>query len=157
VRSDSRPTYAWARTEQAAKVLLGFDDRDRGEPRIAIAALRLAQHDPTAAAAELAPVLTAPTRLIAPGLRTQAYLLEAIIRHSLDDDAAADRALEQALNCAERDGALLWFLLHPVPDLLKRHSRHGTSHTAVRMEIDNLLTARELTSPPGGRSRWASR
>ncbi|WP_328609510.1 LuxR C-terminal-related transcriptional regulator [Amycolatopsis sp. NBC_00345] len=137
-------------TAQAEKVLLECDDRDRGEPRIATAALRLAQGDPDAAAAELAPVLHGATRLIAPGLLTQAYLLEAMTRHSLNEGAAADRALEHALNRAERDGALFWFMLNPVPDLLNRHSRHCPSHYALITEIRARLTARELTAPVSG-------
>ena len=46
-------------TERAGQVLagLGEQDRERGEIRIATAALRLAQDDPHAALAALAPVL----------------------------------------------------------------------------------------------------
>jgi ATP/maltotriose-dependent transcriptional regulator MalT len=61
------PTQAWllqalvrlGELEQAEQALadLGDQDRDRGELRIAAAALRLAQHDPHAAGAALAPVL----------------------------------------------------------------------------------------------------
>ena len=137
-------------TAAADTLLLGFDDRDRGELRIAAAALRLAQHDPDAAAAELAPVLDGSAHLIAPSLLTEAHLLEAITRHSLGDDDAADRALERALDRAERDNALFWFILHPAQDLLNRHSQHGTSHDALLTEIQTLLTAREHTAPASG-------
>jgi len=70
---------------------------------------------------------------------TQAFLLEAIARDTLGDEDAADRALERALDHAEPDGALLWFLLHPVPALLERHARHRTSHAALLADIQNLV------------------
>ena len=46
-------------TEHAEQALAGLDEqeRERGDIRIATAALRLAQDDPQAAAAALAPVL----------------------------------------------------------------------------------------------------
>ena len=46
-------------TERAEQTLAGLrdEDRDRGEIRVAEAVLRLAQDDPRAAAAALAPVL----------------------------------------------------------------------------------------------------
>ena len=37
-----------------------------------------------------------------------------------------ERALERALDLAEPDGVLLWFLLHPAPGLLERHARQRT-------------------------------
>ena len=45
--------------------------------------------------------------------------------------AAAGRAMERALDFAEPDGVLLWFMLHPVPGLLERHTRHRTAHAAL--------------------------
>ena len=44
-----------------------------------------------------------------------AYVLEAAARDALGDQAAADSALERALDLAEPDGALTPFLLCPVP------------------------------------------
>ena len=113
-------------TERAEQVLagLGEQDRDRGEMRIAAAALRLAQDDPHAATAALAPVLDGSAPVIRPGWLVQAFLLEAIARDALGDPVAAERALERALDLAEPDGALLAFLLHPAPGLLERHARH---------------------------------
>ena len=55
-----------------------------------------------------------------------------------------------ALDCAEPDGALLWFLQHPVPHLLERHARHRTAHAALIAEIQSLLAGRKLASPPAG-------
>ena len=95
-------------TERAEQALAGLSDqeRDRGEIRIAIAVLRLAQDDPRAAIAALAPVLDGSAPLIWPTWLTQAFLLEAIARDALGDQGAAERALERALDVAEPDGVL---------------------------------------------------
>jgi LuxR family maltose regulon positive regulatory protein len=57
--------------------------------------------------------------------------------------------LERALDVAEPDGALLWFLLHPVPGLLERHARHRTAHPALIADILSLL-AGQTPAPPAG-------
>jgi LuxR family transcriptional regulator, maltose regulon positive regulatory protein len=138
-------------TGRAEQVLagLGEHDRDHGETRIATAVLRLAQHDPGAAAVALAPVLGGPAPVLGgpapvlpPAWLAHAFLLEAIARDALGDPADARRALERALDLAEPDGALLAFLLHPAPALLERHTRHGTSHGALIAEILSLLAGR---------------
>lgn len=71
-----------------------------------------------------------------------AFLLEAITRDALGDRTAAERALERALDLAEPDNTLLWFLQQPAPALLGQHARHRTSHASLITEIDNLLAAR---------------
>ncbi len=137
--------------EGAGQALGGSDDRElsRGELHTAQAVLKLAQDDPHAAAAALAPVLDGSAPLLWPNAwLTQAFLLEATARDALGDKEAAGSALERALDCAEPDGALLWFLLHPAPDLLKRHSRHRTAHAALIADILSLLAARTPALPP---------
>ena len=140
-------------TERAEQALagLGDQDRERGEIRIATAALRLAQDDPHAATAALAPVLdgSAPASACGSWL-AQAFLLEAIARDALGDPVAAGRALERALDLAEPDGALSSFLLHPAPGLLERQARHRTAHAALIAEILGLLAGKEPASPPAG-------
>ena len=147
-------------TERAEQALagLGEQDRERGEMRIATAALRLAQDDPRAATAALAPVLDGSAPASRGDWLAQAFLLEAIARDALGDPAAAGRALERALDLAEPDGALLPFLLHPAPGLLERHARHRTAHAALIAEILSLLagTRRPRRRPPG-RGRRSSR
>jgi LuxR family maltose regulon positive regulatory protein len=137
--------------EGAGQALAGFDDqdRDRGEPRIAAAVLALARNDPHAVIAELAPVLHGSAPLIWRGWLIQAFLLEAIARDALGDPGAAERALEHALDLAEPDGVLLWFLLHPVPGLLERHARHS-AHAVLINEIQSLLAAGKLIAPLAG-------
>jgi LuxR family transcriptional regulator, maltose regulon positive regulatory protein len=137
--------------DRAEQALADLDehDRERAETRIATAVLRLAQDDPRAAAAALAPVLDGSAPVLQWTSLAHAFLLEAIARDTLGDVAAADRALERALDLAEPDGALLWFLLHPVPGLLKRHTRHRTAHAALIAEILSLLAGRTPTLPAG--------
>jgi len=137
-------------TERAEQVLagLGEQDRDRAELRMATAVLRLAQHNPQAAMAVLTPVLDGSAPLIWPPWLAQAFLLEAIARDALGDEGAAGRALERALDLAEPDGTLSWFLLRPVPGLLERRARHRTAHAALIAEIQSLLAGKNLASPP---------
>jgi LuxR family maltose regulon positive regulatory protein len=141
---------------------LGEQDRDRGLMRVPIAALRLAQHNPHAAAAALAPVLdgSAPVDhpvwgsapVDHPVWLAEAFMLEAITRDALGDPSGAGHALERALDLAERDGALLVFVLFPAPDLLQRHALHRTAHGALLGDILNLL-AGETPAPPAGPER----
>jgi LuxR family transcriptional regulator, maltose regulon positive regulatory protein len=137
-------------TESAEQVLagLGEQDRDHDEIRIATAALRLAQHDPHAATIALAPVLDGSALPVRPAWLVEAFMVEAIARDALGDPLAADGALERALDLAEPDGAVLFFLLHPAPGLLERHARHGTAHAALLAETRSLLAGRTPAPPP---------
>jgi LuxR family maltose regulon positive regulatory protein len=137
--------------ERAEQTLacLGERDRDRGEMRIAAAVLRLAQDDPHATMTALAPVLDGSAPVVWPAWRVEAFLLEAIARDALGDTGAADRALERALDLAEPDGALLWFLLCPVPGLLQRHARQRTAHPALIADVLSLLAGRRPAPPAG--------
>ncbi|HEX6453316.1 MAG TPA: LuxR C-terminal-related transcriptional regulator [Trebonia sp.] len=137
-------------TERAEQALagLGEQDRERGEIRIAVAALRLTQDDPRAATVALAPVLEGAAPLVRRTWPAAAFLLEAIARDALGDEAAAGRALERALELAEPEGALWYFLLRPAPDLFERQARQRTAHASLIAEIRSLLAAR-LASPPG--------
>ena len=126
------------RAEQAL-ASLSERDRDRGEMRIAAAALWLARDDPHAATAALAPVLDGSAGAGWRSWLAEALLLDAIARDALGDLAAAGRALERALDLAEPDGALLWFLMHPAPGLLERQARQRTVHAALIAQILDLL------------------
>ena len=139
-------------TERAEQTLaaLGDQDRDSGAMRTGLAVLRLAQDNPHAAIAALAPVLDGSAPVPWPGWLAQALLLEAIARDAVGDPAAAGRALERALDLAEPDGALFWFLLHPAPGLLERHARQRTAHAALIADILSLLAGRKLAPPPAG-------
>jgi LuxR family maltose regulon positive regulatory protein len=137
--------------ERAEQALANDRDRDHGEMRIAAAVVRLARDDPRGATAAVAPVLDGSAPVVWPTWLAEAFLLEAIARDALGDRGSADRALECALDLAEPDGALLWFLLHPVPGLLQRHGRHRTAHPALVSDILSLL-AGQAPAPPAGPS-----
>ena len=129
-------------TGRAGQALAGLrdEDRDRGEIRVAEAVLRLAQDDPRAAAAALAPVLDGSAPLVWPRWLVSAFVLEAITRDALGDRAAAWRALERALDIAEPDRVLLpWFFIYRAPGLLERHARDCARHAALVSEILTLL------------------
>jgi LuxR family maltose regulon positive regulatory protein len=130
-------------TEGAEQALaeVGERDRGRGEMRIATAALRLAQGDPNAAAVALAAVLDGSVPVPRFTWLAHAFMLEATARDALGDPAAAERAVERALDLAGPEGALSAFLLYPAPSLLERHARHSTRHAALISEILDLLPA----------------
>ncbi|HXL18246.1 MAG TPA: LuxR C-terminal-related transcriptional regulator, partial [Streptosporangiaceae bacterium] len=142
-------------TERAGRVLADLGDQGRhlGEIRIATAALRLAQNDPGAASAALAPVLDGSAPVPRWAWLIQAFLLEAIARDALGDPAAAGRAIERALDLAEPDGALGSFLLHPAPGLLERHARHRTAHASLLMEARSLLAGLAAAAAAAGPQR----
>jgi LuxR family transcriptional regulator, maltose regulon positive regulatory protein len=134
--------------ESAEQALAGPDEPGPGaaEARIALARLRLAQDDPDATTATLAPLLDG----LAPGSSTplwavQAFLLAALAYDALGDARGAERALERALDLAEPDGLLLPFLLHPpATQLLKRHSRYRTMHASLISDALSLLSGSRL-------------
>jgi LuxR family maltose regulon positive regulatory protein len=128
---------------------LSDQDRDRGVIRVPMAALRLAQHDPHAAAAALTPVLDGSAPVEHPVWLAEAFMLDAITQDVLGDRTGAERALERALDLAERDGALLVFVLFPAPDLLERHAKRGTAHAALIADIQDMLAGRTPAPPTG--------
>jgi LuxR family maltose regulon positive regulatory protein len=139
-------------TEHAEQILagLGEQDRERAEIRIATAALRLAQDDPHAAAAALVPVLAGSAPVPRRTWLAHALMLEAIARDALGDPAAAERAVERALDLAEPDTVLAAFMLYPAPGLLERHAQRHATHSALTAEILDLLAGRGRAQPPAG-------
>jgi LuxR family maltose regulon positive regulatory protein len=134
------------RVEQALADMDGAE-RARGEIRIAEASLRLAQDDPRAATAVLAPVVDGSVPVQNAHLwDVQALLLQAIARDALGDPGAR-RALERALDRAEPERLLFPFLYDPAPDLLDRHRRQGTAHAGLIAEILTVLAGHKPGSP----------
>jgi LuxR family transcriptional regulator, maltose regulon positive regulatory protein len=156
----ARPVQSWlvrllvrlGDIEQAERVVAGLSepDRDPGQTRVTAAVLWLARDDPHAATAALAPVLDGSVPVGWRYLLDEAFLLEAIAWDTLGDPAAAGRALERALDLAESDGVLVWFLLHPAPDLLERQARRRSAHHALIGQILDLLAGNRSAPAPAG-------
>jgi LuxR family transcriptional regulator, maltose regulon positive regulatory protein len=133
------------RTQPVEQALATMDEEERrvGDMCTVLSALRLAQGDPHAATAALAPVIDGSAPLTNPGWLMRALVLDAIARDALGDVDGADRALTRALDLAEPNGAVVQFLLvNPEPRLLERHARHRTAHAALVSEILNLLAGK---------------
>jgi LuxR family transcriptional regulator, maltose regulon positive regulatory protein len=137
---------------RAEAALAGLDVRERksAEMRIVLASLRLAEHDPQAATAALAPVIDGSVPPGHPNWLMVALALEAMARDALGDPATAGRALERALDLAEPNHVLISFLLDPAPGLLERHARHRTAHAALVADILSLLPGGKPAPPPAG-------
>lgn len=134
--------------ESAGRLLagLGKEDRAEAEVRMSAAILRLAQDDPRGALAELAPVLDRPARFF---WQVMAHILEAAARDAAGDHAAADGAVERALNPAEPDAVMAPFLLYPVPPLLEAPSESEVRvlrYLPTHMSVPEI--ARELSVSP---------
>jgi LuxR family maltose regulon positive regulatory protein len=139
-------------TAQADAALTEMAESERERPgiRTAVAALRLAQDNPQAAIAELAPVLGTSVPGSHQVWQIAAFLLEASARDALGEREAAGRALERGLHLTESDGLLFPFLLHPVPELLERHTRQRTAHPALIGKIIGMLGGRTPAAPTAG-------
>src|SRR5215468_9307066 len=129
-------------TERVEAALAGLDEHERGDPEMCatLASLRLAQHDPQAATAALVPVIDGSAG-VHPFSLVAALLLEAMARDAVGDQAAAERAVERALDLAGPNSVLMAFLIHPAPELLERHARQHTAHAALIAEVLSLLAA----------------
>jgi LuxR family maltose regulon positive regulatory protein len=125
-------------TEEVERALDGSEGM-----AIVAAALALARDDADAALEALAGV--DPSRTDAP---MQTLLLTAMAEDARGDAGAASRALEQALDLAERNGLLLPFLLFPAPGLLERHARARTAHAALVADLLDLLAGETPAGHP---------
>ena len=136
--------------DRAAAVLAGLDSGERAgaEMRTAAAALQLARGDPQAAADLLAPVLDGSIPGVRKARMMMALLQEAAARDALGEQAAADDAVERALDIAESTGLLLPFLIDPAPALL---GRHRGAHAALAAEILGLLAPDAARAGPSPR------
>ena len=147
-------------TEAVEDVLASLDDgaRDALHMRVVLATLCLAQDQPEAAEAALAPVVDRPS---APDIdestppvihlrwAIQALLLRAIALDGVRDAGGVSHALERALDLAEPDGLILPFLFFPARELLERHARLGTAHASLISEIFDVLAGKAQTARPG--------
>jgi LuxR family maltose regulon positive regulatory protein len=127
---------------EAARATLarfGQEQRDWGETRCAAAAIHLADEDASSAVEVLAPVLTGESSVIREFTVVQALLLEALAREHLGQRAAAEAAVERALELTEFDAVVFPFFVTPADDLLDRHPRHRTAHATLLADIREML------------------
>jgi LuxR family maltose regulon positive regulatory protein len=95
------------------------------------ARLHLAEGDPAAAAEAVAPVLAGEVFVYLPPFEIESCLLDAVARHELGEEEAAERSLERALAIAEPLGrAFMFFTIPGVDAALQRHPLHRTAHAA---------------------------
>ena len=110
-------------------------ERMRGEVREVLAELSLAEGDGLKAVEVLAPTLSGAADVHHPVVLVRSWLLEALARHMLGQTAAAEEALERALDLASQDALVLPFLFVPCRELLERHPRHRTAHGAFLADL----------------------
>lgn len=130
------------KTKSVEEALGGMDqeERDGGDMRTVVASLRLAERDPHAAIAALAPVIDGSVSITNRFRFSDALMLDAIARDAAGDVDGAGQTLERVLDLAEPDGALVAFMLYRAPALLARHARRRTAHAALISEILILLS-----------------
>jgi LuxR family maltose regulon positive regulatory protein len=114
------------------------------------ARLHLAEGDAAAAAEAVAPVLAGEAFVYLPPFEIEAYLLDAIARHELAEQEAAERSLERALAIAEPLGrAFMFFTIAGVDEALQRHPLHRTAHAAHLKRLrDGLGTPKRSIEDP---------
>ena len=78
----------------------------------------------------------------------QALIVDAMARDGAGNSAAAEVAIESALDLAERDTLVFPFLMTAPRSLLERHPRHSTAHAALLSDIIDLLAGAALKASP---------
>jgi LuxR family maltose regulon positive regulatory protein len=145
-------------TGRAEQDIAEISERGRadGDMRLAVAVLRLAQDDPRAATAVLAPVLTRAVPVPPTTWLAHAWLLEAVARDALGDYGPATDAMRRALDIAKVDNALMAFLFHPPSrELFDRHAPDSGEQAALAAEVRSLLPQQPEQGNRGWSSRWA--
>ena len=136
---------------RAALAAMGTDEREAAGPRLADAALRLADGVPEEAVDVLAPLLDGTPKALHPRWATvHALLFDAAARDRLGDRAGAEASIERALDLAEPDGVVLQFALAPVRELLERHPKHRTTHATPARHDPRHARGTLATGPRDG-------
>jgi LuxR family maltose regulon positive regulatory protein len=130
---------------------LGSPLIDSGEIRNGRAVICLAEGDPAAALAALAPVIDASAPVAHTCTVVEAQVLTALAHHALGDGRRTQDALERALELAEPERLVLPFVMAGAGDLLEAMPRHRTSHAALLTDILELVhgpPSAAITQPP---------
>jgi LuxR family maltose regulon positive regulatory protein len=119
-------------------------ERDLVDWRNLAACLHLAEDEPKKAVEALAPVLEGSAAALHVNYEVEALVLAAIAHDRLGQAAAAEEALEAALDLAE-PGRQVWtiFTQPGARRLLERHRHHRTAHRALIAELLDRFTGIE--------------
>ena len=138
-------------TERAKQFLTSLNDEDRERGRSASPLRNCGSPKVTHTARWLSLRRSWPSPVSSAGQTgCLAYVLEATIRDTLDDEAAAEGALERALDFAEPNGLVAPFLSYVAPGLLERHARRSSPRVPAGRDPGALAGA-TLAPPPGPR------
>jgi LuxR family transcriptional regulator, maltose regulon positive regulatory protein len=115
------------------------DDRLWGESLTAVATVRLAEEKPQEALDALAPIFEGQAPVVHEFTTVQAKMLAARALVELADRRASERAVEDALDLAERDRLVLPFVMADGAELLARHPGHGTAHAKLLTDVVHIV------------------
>jgi LuxR family maltose regulon positive regulatory protein len=142
-------------TGEARAFIAALDDEraSSGEIRNARAVICLAEGDPAAALAAVAPVVDGTAPVVGCVTVMEAHLLAGLAHRELGDQRAASQAAERALALAESDRLILPFAMTGSAGLLEALPRHQTAHAALLADILDVLhgsspAAKEQSSSP---------
>jgi LuxR family maltose regulon positive regulatory protein len=113
----------------------------------------LAEGNPAAALAAVAPVVDGTAPVVGCVTVMEAHLLAGLAHRELGDERAASQAAERALALAESDRLILPFAMTGSAGLLEALPRHQTAHAALLADILDVLhssspVAKEQSSSP---------
>jgi LuxR family transcriptional regulator, maltose regulon positive regulatory protein len=115
--------------------------------------LHLAEDSPRKAVDALAPIFGGSAAAFSTSLTIDALVLEAIARRRLGEAAECERALERALDLAERQGRAWTLLIAPdLRPLLEQRARREPGRTFVAEILDRVKTV-ATRSPMGTAAR----
>ena len=160
---EARLLAATGHIEQARALVSTSDEpRPASAATLAVRAeLQLAQGDPAAAVATLAPCLDGSVPSLVAYQRLETLLLDAVARQRLGDLDGAATSVEQALQVAEPEGyrQVFWNLGEEVHALLLRQRERGTAHppAAHRVARPDRRRRPSHLATPGRAGRVAHR
>jgi LuxR family maltose regulon positive regulatory protein len=149
---EARLLAATGHIEQARALVSTSDEpRPASAATLAVRAeLQLAQGDPAAAVATLAPCLDGSVPSLVAYQRLETLLLDAVARQRLGDLDGAATSVEQALQVAEPEGyrQVFWNLGEEVHALLLRQRERGTAHPQLLTDLlDRTVVDAPATLP----------
>jgi len=145
----------------AALAALPDEQANSGEIRNARATICLTEGDPAGALGALADVLDGTAPVVGHVTVVEAQLLAGLAHRELDDQRAANEAVERALALAEPDRLVLPFAMTGSRELLEALPRHEPAHAALLTDILDVMRgaspmAIDQSSPPQAEALSAS-